>query len=424
MKQTIRISALTAALVVSMTTLGMTGLSMAAYAEGTEDAGTATTAETDAEQAERAEYMQKINDLAVTAKTKIGESISLEWGRVYSIVEAVKNQCGQVGMGSGADYLLRFARNTLQLDTNQLNSQEIFAAVEGSEEYKTDTQLQESVRLAKADMEALIFGNDDNFGPNGYYLQKLIPASFDWSSVQGKTPFEIASTVANNGDYKAFANLGQMLNSLNMPYPNENTPLADVKQFYENFSSAVTKAEQYVASQSVVVPDNTTKTTAEGSTVTVAGALPNNVYVAAEKVNDIASVIPQFQGFGTQKNVVFDISLHDFTGAKYNLNGTVTVTIDLPAGFDSQKSVVVYIRDDGTVEDMPTEVADGKISFTTNHFSYYAIVERPNAGNTGTLSADTSNDAVVATSAVVASLAAIVTAGYVVVLIARHQHQK
>ena len=70
---------------------------------------------------------------------------------------------------------------------------------------------------------------------------------------------------------------------------------------------------------------------------------------------------------------LFDLTL------KYNneivtIDGNALVTMPIPTDIDQSKAVVYYLWGDLS-EKMSSTVTDGKISFTTNHFSYYLIAE-------------------------------------------------
>ena len=75
---------------------------------------------------------------------------------------------------------------------------------------------------------------------------------------------------------------------------------------------------------------------------------------------------------------IFDITM-TLDGIKTQPNGTVTVRIPLPDGFNPETSYVMYINTaTGTVEKMPATYEDGYMVFETTHFSYYAIIEEYN----------------------------------------------
>lgn len=77
---------------------------------------------------------------------------------------------------------------------------------------------------------------------------------------------------------------------------------------------------------------------------------------------------------GDMKYTILDISLVK-DGAVVQPNGEVLVSIDVPEGFDGTKCKVYHIAEDGTFTDMKATYADGKLTFTTDHFSNCAVVE-------------------------------------------------
>ena len=80
-------------------------------------------------------------------------------------------------------------------------------------------------------------------------------------------------------------------------------------------------------------------------------------------------------------NVAYSISF----GSNRNFgNGTVTVTIPyvLAEGKDPDNLVVYYVAEDGTVEEIPCTYSEGYVTFSTDHFSVYAVMygEPPSDG--------------------------------------------
>ena len=64
----------------------------------------------------------------------------------------------------------------------------------------------------------------------------------------------------------------------------------------------------------------------------------------------------------------------------HQMDGYVVVTLPVPEGFtvSLEKTIGVYrLEDDGTLTKCASNVADGKLSFSTNHFSTYIFVEEP-----------------------------------------------
>lgn len=81
-------------------------------------------------------------------------------------------------------------------------------------------------------------------------------------------------------------------------------------------------------------------------------------------------------GNGDELLSVFNISL-EFDNVKIQPDGMVKVELPMPRienGKEFRTYKVVYIDDEVIAHDMPTEIKDDKIIFTTNHFSCYAIV--------------------------------------------------
>ena len=80
--------------------------------------------------------------------------------------------------------------------------------------------------------------------------------------------------------------------------------------------------------------------------------------------------------YGNSQSVVFDITTEK-DGVKVQPDGKVKVRIPLPKGFDATKLFVCYVDStNGTVTNIPAKVANGYVEFETDHFSYYAIVEK------------------------------------------------
>ena len=60
----------------------------------------------------------------------------------------------------------------------------------------------------------------------------------------------------------------------------------------------------------------------------------------------------------------------------HELGGTATVTFPFAVkdGYTAGDYKVFYVSESGSLEEMPTTVTDGSVSFTTNHFSAYALL--------------------------------------------------
>lgn len=86
--------------------------------------------------------------------------------------------------------------------------------------------------------------------------------------------------------------------------------------------------------------------------------------------------------------LAYDITLTDTNGTEVQPNGSIRVTIPVPAGVDGQKTTVYRKESNGTYTNMNAmyNSTDNTLSFVTDHLSIYAIVE--NSGITGDVNGD------------------------------------
>lgn len=135
-----------------------------------------------------------------------------------------------------------------------------------------------------------------------------------------------------------------------------------------------------------VVETPVTTITAEGNQdISVTGSadiIPENskfIVTAVESgdaFNSASTVIRKELGDKTNFKV-FDMILKNAEGVEiHELNGKVTVTLPVPAGLAADKLVVYRLGDDGTLVKCEFEVKDGKVAFTTDHFSIYILAEK------------------------------------------------
>jgi LPXTG-motif cell wall-anchored protein len=94
---------------------------------------------------------------------------------------------------------------------------------------------------------------------------------------------------------------------------------------------------------------------------------------------------------GATLEAVYQITLNQ-KGVSIEPNGKVRVTLPLSAELKGHKNLqIVRIGDDGTIKPMRT-VCDGtNITFETDHFSTYGIVEIPQAAAKSTAQQETSS---------------------------------
>lgn len=98
-----------------------------------------------------------------------------------------------------------------------------------------------------------------------------------------------------------------------------------------------------------------------------------NKEVVEKVVEALKTVIEKYE-----KYEVFDIQMLDkLTGLNVQPDGSVKVTLTIPSTFNLANKLTIYrLNDDGSMTKMDNQaVKDGKISFTTDHFSTYVIVE-------------------------------------------------
>ena len=114
----------------------------------------------------------------------------------------------------------------------------------------------------------------------------------------------------------------------------------------------------------------------------------------AEKIEGLALMVEELDeaveekavslvvdNLGVEENHVYilDIYFEDANGERSQVNATMTVTVPILEGWDPANVSVYYVNPDtGEMTDMKALVsADGKTAtFTTDHFSYYALVQK------------------------------------------------
>lgn len=85
---------------------------------------------------------------------------------------------------------------------------------------------------------------------------------------------------------------------------------------------------------------------------------------------------------------VYELDLTDGNGAEiHQLNGKVSVTMDIPFAMADNSTLKVYRVDNGTLVNCPATVSNGKVTFETDHFSTYIFAEEkvvtaPKTGDT------------------------------------------
>ncbi len=170
------------------------------------------------------------------------------------------------------------------------------------------------------------------------------------------------------------------------------------------------KTDTQIAEQLVgyVAPaTNTLTVSAAGTTVTATGAFPAGVELKI-KLSD-----NKVAAFGDYAYKMWDITLVK-DGKEVSFEGNVTVTIKVPEGINGEKAGVYFVDKEGNVQRYASTYKDGVMTFTTKHFSLWAIVEdngkvldTPKAPTTGVLNSEANASTTVA---MVAGLATALTA--------------
>lgn len=94
----------------------------------------------------------------------------------------------------------------------------------------------------------------------------------------------------------------------------------------------------------------------------------------------------------TATSATFDITLN-LNGAAIQPDGTLTITINIPAGLAGAANYYVYrVEADGTYTDMLATLADGKLTFKTGHLSEY-VISTVKLTDTGVVNGDDSSTA-------------------------------
>ncbi len=99
------------------------------------------------------------------------------------------------------------------------------------------------------------------------------------------------------------------------------------------------------------------------------------VSLSTEKIENIDEKYEaELKNLGAEKFAAYNIDLMK-AGAKIQPDGKVTVSIAVPDGMDGAKCKVYRAESDGTLTDMKAGLNDGKLTFTTDHFSLYIITQ-------------------------------------------------
>lgn len=142
--------------------------------------------------------------------------------------------------------------------------------------------------------------------------------------------------------------------------------------------------ETVVKGQPAMVENNKAETVLpDGTAVTVEGeTLTDGLLLVLELVSmdngDVLAWIERcMQGKGTNLRA-YDIYFVDNNGKRYELTGQITVTISLNGAYTNP--AVYYIPESGIAEKLAVSVREDRISFVTDHNSYYVLAESADEG--------------------------------------------
>lgn len=155
-------------------------------------------------------------------------------------------------------------------------------------------------------------------------------------------------------------------------------------------NTTVDKLLNAESSLQVKLPDATVSF--DKDALTAIGNRSETVTLVAKEVEDTTLTQEQKEAL-KEKEVAVILTLEAYAGAtKITSFGTGKVTVSVPftpaEGKTGQDYYVAYVAADGTVTPMDTTFADGMLTFRTNHFSNYVVLEEvvveednPNTGD-------------------------------------------
>lgn len=120
---------------------------------------------------------------------------------------------------------------------------------------------------------------------------------------------------------------------------------------------------------SSIVIDNSNSVLPTGTVLQSAKLESGEAYTNAETI-----VKTNISNLGNY--AVYELDLTDANGTEiHQLNGKVSVTMDIPFTMAENSTLKVYRVDNGTLVNCPATVSNGKVTFETDHFSTYIFAE-------------------------------------------------
>ena len=115
-----------------------------------------------------------------------------------------------------------------------------------------------------------------------------------------------------------------------------------------------------------------------------------------EEKNAVSLIV---EDLGVEENNVYILDIHfeNANGEETKVNANMVVTVPVPEGWDPANVAVYYVNPEtGELVDMKAVVSeDGKTAtFTTNHFSYYALVQKTTTDQKEPIEGDNSDNSI------------------------------
>ena len=124
--------------------------------------------------------------------------------------------------------------------------------------------------------------------------------------------------------------------------------------------------------------------TTEVTVAAEAGVIPESTVLVVEPNAAVANFVIGNGTVGNYNHEAFNISLEDANGNEVQPQGSVTVKLPIPAGYDTNNIKVYFVDDEGNKSDMYATVEGNYAVFTVNHFSKYVLVDETCLHNGGT----------------------------------------
>ena len=231
----------------------------------------------------------------------------------------------------------------------------------------------------------------------------------------GEVPFTVASKVLKINVWTVAPNIQGWIEGEEANLPVGEAKTGEVQFIYRTADGAPltgcpTVAGEYVLTATVLADGYETLTAEIAFTVTQAPVKTENGFVGADgeqytvSVNGVVTgtrvMLTSVAGdgkiydeckeilnkFGYSLGTVYDIGLFDAAGLSIQPNGSVTVTLSVSTEYLNLSGLqVAHVGENGEIEFLGGVVKDGKITFTTTHFSRFCLVWADNDNGTQTI---------------------------------------